>query len=161
MSAFSSKIDLSLKCDANDKILFTFGEIGCILQSCFNMLSCKRCYETLENSGNYVTNSPEFSNGQSSRTKFLNASRIKILDVLKISNTINRIVHINNFFGWNASFKHLQDLLDHNSSSFECEFSMTDIAIRDNVFINFDSHKEFEIEIIYNSFHDSGGVKDE
>ena len=49
-----------------------------------------------ENSGNYVTNSPEFSNGQSSRTKFLNASRIKILDVLKISNTINRIVHKEN-----------------------------------------------------------------
>ena len=32
----------------------------------------------IENSGNYVTNSPEFSNGQ----------------FLKISNTINRIVHI-------------------------------------------------------------------
>ena len=48
-----------------------------------------------ENSGNYDANSSKFSNGQSSRTKFLNASRIKsrILDVLKTSNTINRIAH--------------------------------------------------------------------
>ena len=43
----------------------------------FGSRASKKYKEDIENSGNYVTNSPEFSNGQ----------------FLKISNTINRIVH--------------------------------------------------------------------
>ena len=45
-----------------------------------------------------------------------------------------------NFIYTNSSFKHLQDLPDHNSGAFKSGLSMADFSVCNNILVNFDSH---------------------
>jgi hypothetical protein len=44
------------------------------------------------------------------------------------------------FINAHPSFEHFQDLPDHDSCAFECGLSMTDFAVCNNIFVNFNSH---------------------
>ena len=52
-----------------------------------------------------------------------------------------RRIIFENFLDGHSAFKHFQDLPNHNSSAFESRLSMADFTIRDNIFVNFDSHR--------------------
>ncbi|MDP3026076.1 MAG: LamG-like jellyroll fold domain-containing protein, partial [Nanoarchaeota archaeon] len=47
---------------------------------------------------------------------------------------------IKNFFYWNSSFEQLKNLPNHDSCAFESGLSMADIAVCNNIFVNFNFH---------------------
>ena len=46
----------------------------------------------------------------------------------------------NNFFEGSSVFKHFQDLPDHDSCTSKSRFSMADFAVRNDIFVDFNSH---------------------
>jgi len=55
----------------------------------------------------------------------------------------------NNFIYANSSFEHLQNLPDHDSSSFKSRLSVTDFSVCNNMLINFDSHDTNDDKQVY------------
>ena len=66
---------------------------------------------------------------------------------------------IHDFFYRNSSFKHFQDLPDHNSSAFEGRLTMTNFRVNNNIFINLDSH-EIRDDILVSPEHKVYGLSD-
>jgi len=58
----------------------------------------------------------------------------------------------NYLFNGNSSFKHLQNLPNHDSGTFESRFSMADFTIRNNVLVDFGSHAIDNVKVVYKGF---------
>ena len=61
-------------------------------------------------------------------------------------------VSFNDFSDRSSSLQHLQNKINHNSSSLKSGFSMTNLTVNDNVLINFNSHKNINEQEVYKDF---------
>jgi len=61
-------------------------------------------------------------------------------------------VSFNDFFDRGSGLQHLQNEINHNSSSLENGFSMTDLTVNNNVLINLNSHKNINEQEVYKDF---------
>jgi len=60
----------------------------------------------------------------------------------------------NNFFEGSSVFKHFQDLPDHDSCTSKSRFSMADFAVRNDIFVDFNSHITQIGNFIFKPFED-------
>ncbi len=65
---------------------------------------------------------------------------------------IQRRIRLHYILDCSPSFQHLKNQINHNPSSFEGRFSMTNLRVNYDVFINFDSHEMEKDDSLFKDF---------